>query len=114
MAQQAGQGAGTGKNPLGITAFWPSKCAEAPMLWEHWITRFTWGVIAKHSFNPTAFYFAQTLTAGQITALSEKVNGKNRLEAEQTLISNLYLSLEKRGQDELHNRKPHLDLAATR
>ena len=114
MAQQAGQGAGTGKNPLGITAFWPSKCAEAPMLWEHWITRFTWGVIAKHSFNPTAFYFAQTLTAGQITALSEKVNGKNRLEAEQTLISNLYLSLGERGQDELHNRKPHLDLAATR
>ena len=39
---------------------------------------------------------------------------KNRLEAEQTLISNLYLCLGERGQDELHNREPHLDLAATR
>ena len=114
MAQQAGQSAGSGKSPLGITAFWPSKCTEAPMLWEHWITRFTWGVIAKHSFNPTAFYFDRTLTAAQITDLSEEVNGKNRLEAEQTLISNLYLCLGERGQDELHNRKPHLDLATTR
>ena len=26
MAQSAGYGAGTGKNPLGITAFWPSRC----------------------------------------------------------------------------------------
>ena len=60
MAQSAGYGAGTGENPLGITAFRPSKCTEAPMLWEHWITRFTWGVIAKHSFNPTSFYFART------------------------------------------------------
>ena len=84
------------------------------MLWEHWITRFTWGVIAKHSFNPTAFYFDRTLTAAQITDLPEEVNGKNRLEAEQTLISNLYLCLGERGQDELHNRKPHLDLATTR
>ena len=42
------------------------------------------------------------------------VIGKNRLEAEQNLISNLYLCLGERGQDELHNRKPHLDLAATR
>ena len=109
MAQQAGQSAGSGKNPLGITAFWPSKCTEAPMLWEHWITRFTWGVIAKHSFNPTAFYFDRTLTAEQITDLSEEVNGKNRLEAEQTIISNLYLCLGERGQD----RKPHLDLATT-
>ena len=114
MAQQAGQSAGSGKNPLGITAFWPSKCTEAPMLWEHWITRFTWGVIAKYSFNPTAFYFDRTLTAAQITDLPEEVNGKNRLEAEQTLISNLYLCLGERGQDELHNRKPHLDLATTR
>ena len=36
------------------------------------------------------------------------------MEAEQTLISNLYLCLGERGQDELHNRKPHLDLATTR
>ena len=91
MAQQAGYGAGTGKNPFGITAFWPSKCTEAPMLWEHWITRFTWGVIAKHSFNPTAFYFNRTLNATQIADLPEDDIGKNRLEAEQTSISNLYI-----------------------
>ena len=84
------------------------------MLWEHWITRFTWGVIAKHSFNPTAFYFDRTLSATQISDPPEEVNGKNRMEAEQTLISNLYLCLGERGQDELHNRKPHMDLAATR
>ena len=114
MAQQAGYGAGTGKIPVGITAFWPSKCTEAPMLWEHWTTRFTWGLIAKHSFNPTAFYFNWTLNATQIADLSEEINGKNILEAEQTLISNLYLCLGERRQDDLHSRKPHLDLALTR
>ena len=30
------------------------------------------------------------------------------------MISNLYLCLGERGQDELHDRKPHLDLALTR
>ena len=114
MAQQAGYGVGTGENPLGITAFWPSKCTEAPMLWEHWITRFIWGVKAKHSLNPTAFYFNRTLNATQIADQPEEVNGKNRLDAKQTLISNLYLCLGERGQDELHNWKPHLNLAATR
>ena len=43
-----------------------------------------------------------------------ELSGNNCLEAEQTLISNLSLCLGERGQDELHNRKPHLDLAATR
>ena len=84
------------------------------MLWEHWITRFTCGVIAKHSFNPTAFYFARTLTEAQIADLPAEVKGKNCLEAEHTLIFNLYLCLGVRGQDELHNRILHLDLAATR
>ena len=36
------------------------------------------------------------------------------MEADQTLFLNLYLCLGERGQDELHNRKPHVDLAATR
>ena len=66
------------------------------------------------TLNPTAFYFNRALTAAQIADLPEEVNGKNRLEAEHTLISNLYLCLGERGQDELHNRKPHLDLAITR
>ena len=76
------------------------------MLWEHWITRFTWGVIA--------FYFNRGLTAAQITDLPLEVHGRNRLEAEQTLISNLCLCFGERGQEELHNRKPHLNLATNR
>ena len=42
MAQPAVSG-GRGKNPLGITGFWPSKCTEPPMMWEFWINRFQWG-----------------------------------------------------------------------
>ena len=63
------------------------------MLWEHWITRFTWEVIAKHSFNPTSFYLNRALNAAQISDLPEEVNEKNCPEGEQTLISNLYLCL---------------------
>ena len=84
------------------------------MLWEHWINRFTWGVIDKHAFNPTSFYFAKTLRTAQITGLPSEVLKKNRVEAEQTLVSNLYLCLGERGQDDLKNRRPHLDLATTR
>ena len=39
----------------------------------------------KHAFNPTPFYFARKLTATQIAALPEEVQGKNRVEAEQTI-----------------------------
>ena len=112
MAQPTGQSGG--KNPLGITSFWPSTLAEPPMLWEFWFNRFIWGMVAKHSINPRNFYYASTLTAAQIVDLPEEVDGKNRLASEQTLISNLYLCLGEKGQDELHKRKPHLDLAATR
>ena len=41
------------------------------------------------------------MTAAQITALSEGILKKSRLEAEQTLFSNLYLCLGERVQDEL-------------
>ena len=112
MAQPTGQSGG--KNPLGITSFWPSTFAEPPMLWEFWFNRFQWGMVAKHSLNPKNFYYASTLTAAQITDLPEEVDGKNRLASEQVLISNLYLCLGEKGQDELHKRKPHLDLSATR
>ena len=84
------------------------------MLWEFWFNRFQWGMVAKYSINPRNFYYASTLTAAQITDLPEEVDGKTRLASEQTLISNLYLCLGEKGQDELHKRKPHLDLAATR
>ena len=112
MAQSAVSGGG--KNPLGITGFWPAKCTEPPMMWEFWINRFQWGMVAKHSLNPKNFYYADTLSAAQVTALPEEVDGKNRLESEQVLISNLYLCLGEKGQDELHKRRPHLDLSAIR
>ena len=44
--------------------------------------------------------------------LASEVDEKPRLESEKTLISNLYLCLEEKGQDE--KRKPHLDLTTTR
>ena len=72
------------------------------------------GVMAKLSINTTAFFFARELTEAQIADLPAEVSEKNRLEVEQTLTSNLYLCLGERGQDELHNRKSHLDLVATR
>ena len=39
---------------------------------------------------------------------------KNRLESEQTLISNLYLCLGEKGLDELRKIRPHLDLSTIR
>ena len=71
-------------------------------------------MMAKHSLNLKNFYYASTLTAAQVTALTEEVDGKNRLASEQTLISNLYLCLGEKRQDELHKRRPHLDLSTTR
>ena len=112
MAQPTGQSGG--KNPLGITSFWPSTFAEPPMLWEFWFNRFQWGMVAKHSLNPKKFYYASTLTAAHVTALPEEVDGKDRLASEQALISNVYLCLGEKGQDELHKRRPHLDLSTTR
>ena len=109
MAQSAVSGGV--KNPLGITGFWPAKSTEPPMMWEFWINRFQWGTVAKHSINPKNYYKAATLTAAQVTALPEEVDGKNRLESEQVLFSNLYLCLGEKGQDELHKRRPHLDLS---
>ena len=107
MAQSAGSGGG--KNPLGITGFWPAKFTEPPMMWEIWINRFQWGMVAKHSINPKNYYPSR-----RVTALPEEVDGKNRLESEQVLISNLYLCLGEKGQDELHKRRPHLDLSTVR
>ena len=53
------------------------------------------------------------LTTAKSTALPPEVLEKNRVEAEQTLFPNLYLCLGGRGQDKLHDRKPHLDLTTT-
>ena len=65
-------------------------------------------MVAKHSINPRNFYYSSTLTAAQ------EVDGKDRLTSEQTLISNLYLCLWEKGQDELHKRTQHIDLSTTR
>ena len=90
------------------------KCAEPPMLREFWVDRFQWGMVANHSMNPMNFYFASTMDATQIAALPENVDGKNRLDAEQTLISNLYLCLGEKGQDKFPKQKLLLDLGASR
>ena len=66
-------------------------------------------MVAKHSINPRNFYYASTLTAAQ-----GKIDGKDRMTSEQTLISNLYLCLGEKGQSELHKRRPHLGLSTTR
>ena len=71
------------------------------MMWEFWINRFQWGMVAKHSINPKNYYYAATLSAAQVTALPAEVDGKNRLESEQVLISNLYLCLGERGKTNL-------------
>ena len=108
------QQAKVGEKPTGDYIVLALDVSRAPMLWEFWFNRFQWGMVAKHGLNPKNFYYAKTLTAAQVTALLEEVDGKDRLASEQTLISNLYLCLGKKGQDELHKRKPHLDLSTTR
>ena len=70
--------------------------------------------MAKHSINPKNYYYAATLTAAQVIALPEELDGKNRLESEQVLISKMYSCLEEKGQDKLHKRRPHLDLSTVR
>ena len=78
------------------------------------MNRLQWGMVAKHSNNPKNYYFAATLTEAQVNDLPGEVDGKNRLESEQTLVSNLNLCLGEKGQDELHSRRPHLDLPTIR
>ena len=55
------------------------------------------------------------MAATQIALLPADVpRKKKRVEAEQTLFSNLHFCLGARGQDELHNWKTHVELANTR
>ena len=111
MAQTAGaSGGGPTWNRINLAG----ETFGTPILWEFWLNRFQWGMVAKHSINPKDYYFADTLTATQITALPEEVDGKNRLPSEQTLISNLYLCLGERGREEFHKRRPHLELGDSR
>ena len=50
-------------------------------------------MIIKYDIDPDDFYFANTLNTAAITALPEEVNGKNRLDSEKKLKSNLYLCI---------------------
>ena len=91
-----------------------SKRVDPPLLWEFWMNRFQWGMVAKHSINPKNYYFAAILTEAQVNHLPGEVDGNNRLESEHTIISKLYLCLYEKGQDELHKRRSHLEISTIR
>ena len=110
MAQPAVSGGG--KNPLGITGFWPAKFTEPPMMWEFWINRFQWGMVAKHSINPKNYHYAATLTAAEVTALPEEVDGKNRLESDKYLFQICICVWGERGKT--NSTKDDLDLSTIR
>ena len=113
MAQSAGQSGGGGKT-TGDYIVLALDVRRATNAMGVLVQSFSMGDMAKHSINPKNFYYASTLTAAQVTALPEEVDGKDRLASEQTLISNLHLCLGEKGQDELQKRRPHLDLSTTR
>ena len=83
MAQSTGQSGGKRTwNSINLAG---EKC-RTPMLWEIWLNRFQWGMVAKHSINPENYYFADTLDATQIAAQPEEGDGKSRLESKQTFV----------------------------
>ena len=113
MAQPA-EKKGGGKNPLNIVAFWETRTPEPPVYWEEWIIKFHWGMIAKYDVDPDDFYFASTLNAAVITALPDEVNGKNRLDSEKKLKSNLYLCIGDEAQRIFKARKPTVNIKTER
>ena len=83
MAQSTGPSGGKPTwNSINLSG---EKC-RTPLLWEIWLNRFQWGMVAKHSTNPKNYYFADTLDATQIAAQPEEVDGKSRLASEQTFV----------------------------
>ena len=113
MAQPA-EKKGGGKNPLNIVAFWEVRTPEPPVYWEEWIIKFHWGMIAKYDIDPDDFYFANTLNAAAVGALPEEVNGKNRLDSEKKLKSNLYLCIGDEAQRIFKARKPTVNIKTER
>ena len=71
-------------------------------------------MIAKYDIDPDDFYFASTLNAAAIGALSEEVNGKNRLESEKKLKSYLYLCIGDDAQRIFKARKPTVSIKTER
>ena len=113
MAQPA-ERKGGGTNPLNVLSFWDARTPEPPIYWKEWIIKFHWGMIAKYDIDPDDFYFARTLNAAAIAALSEDVNGKNRIEAEKKLKSNLYLCIGDKAQRIFKVRKPAVNVKTER
>ena len=71
-------------------------------------------MIAKYDIDPDDFYFANTLNAAVIAALPEEVNGKNRIEVETKLKSNLYLCIGDEAQRIFKARKPTVSIKTER
>ena len=67
-------------------------------------------MIAKYDIDPDDFYFARTLNAAAITAMPEEVNGKNRIDSEKKLKSNLYLCIGDEAQRLFKARKPAVNV----
>ena len=109
MAQPA-ERKGGGKNPLNIVSFWDARTPVSGRV-DHTVP---WGMIAKYDIDPDDFYFARTLNAAAIAALSEDVNGKNRIEAEKKLKSNLYLCIGDEAQRIFKARKPAVNVKTER
>ena len=113
MAQPAEKKSG-GKNPLNIIVFWDARTPEPPVYWEEWLVKFHWGMIAKYDIETDDFYFASTLNAAAITALPEEVNGKNRIDSEKKLKSNLYLCIGDEAQRIFKAQKPAVNVKTER
>ena len=71
-------------------------------------------MIAKYDIDSDDFYFANALSAAAIAVLSEEVNGKNRIEAEKKLKSNLYLCIGDEAQRIFKTRKPTVSIKTER
>ena len=108
MAHQVGNCPRTEKTPLGITAFWPCNCTEAPMLWEHWLTSFTWAIIAKHRFYLTRINFAKTLPAAQFSDLPADVLRIRTYGGGADIDLKSVFMPGRKGQQKLDNRLPRL------
>ena len=71
-------------------------------------------MIAKYDIDHDDFYFARTFIAAAITALPEEVNGKNRLDLEKKLKSNLYLCIGDEAQRIFKAQKPAVNVKTER
>ena len=88
--------------------------ARAPNILGEWNIKYHWGMIAKYDIDPDDFYFARTLNAAAIAALPEEVNGKNRIEAEKKLKSNLYICIGDEAQRTCKARIPAVNVKTER